>query len=196
MFEVMNVDRVTILLRDETTGELVPTMSRSRLGDTQPQQVPRSIADKVVQERVAVVSDNAPADAASRAVHRDAERAQRHVLAAHGLGRPGAGPALRGQRDRRQLLQRRRPPVPGRVQRAGGDRHQEQPLRRADPARGDWSGPTSSATSRPTSRPRSRSRTAPSGWAASGGRSPSSSATSAASPRWPSRWAPTPSRSS
>jgi adenylate cyclase len=37
-------------------------MSRSRLGDTQVQQVPRSIAEKVVQERVAVVSDNTAAD--------------------------------------------------------------------------------------------------------------------------------------
>ncbi|HEX6105290.1 MAG TPA: adenylate/guanylate cyclase domain-containing protein [Gemmatimonadales bacterium] len=62
-FEVMNVDRVSILLRDRTTGELVPTIARSRLGDTQLQQVPRSIVDKVVQERVAVVSHNAPADA-------------------------------------------------------------------------------------------------------------------------------------
>ena len=61
-FEIMSVDRVTIVLRDEATGELVPTISRSRLGDTQPLQVPRSIADKVVQERVAVVSQNAPED--------------------------------------------------------------------------------------------------------------------------------------
>ena len=62
-FEVMNVDRVSILLRNDATGELVPTIARSRLGDTQLHQVPRSIADKVVQERVAVVSHNAPADA-------------------------------------------------------------------------------------------------------------------------------------
>jgi adenylate cyclase len=63
MFEVMNVDRVTIVLRNESTGELVPSMSRSRLGDTQVlQQVPRSIAEKVVQERVAVVSDNTATD--------------------------------------------------------------------------------------------------------------------------------------
>ena len=62
MFEVMTVDRVTIVLRNETTGELVPSMSRSRLGDTQVQQVPRSIAEKVVQERVAVVSDNTATD--------------------------------------------------------------------------------------------------------------------------------------
>ncbi|HEX2218429.1 MAG TPA: adenylate/guanylate cyclase domain-containing protein [Gemmatimonadales bacterium] len=62
-FQVMEVDRVTILLRNETTGDLVPTISKSRLGDTQVQSVPRSIVDKVVEERVAVVSHNAPADA-------------------------------------------------------------------------------------------------------------------------------------
>ncbi|HUF36449.1 MAG TPA: adenylate/guanylate cyclase domain-containing protein [Gemmatimonadales bacterium] len=62
-FEVMNVDRVSILLRNESTGELTPTIARSRLGDTQLHQVPSSIAEKVIQERVAVVSHNAPADA-------------------------------------------------------------------------------------------------------------------------------------
>ncbi|MGH7525500.1 MAG: adenylate/guanylate cyclase domain-containing protein, partial [Gemmatimonadales bacterium] len=62
-FEVMNVDRVSILLQHETTGELVQTISKSRMGDSQPQQVPSSIVEKVMQERVAVVSHNAPADA-------------------------------------------------------------------------------------------------------------------------------------
>jgi adenylate cyclase len=61
-FEIMSVDRVTIVLRNEETGELVPTISRSRLGDAQPLQIPRSIADKVMQELVAVVSQNTPAD--------------------------------------------------------------------------------------------------------------------------------------
>ena len=65
-FDIMSVDRVTIVLRSEETGELVPTISRSRLGDAQPMQIPRSIADKVVQERVAVVSQNAPADSRFR----------------------------------------------------------------------------------------------------------------------------------
>ncbi|HEU5303660.1 MAG TPA: adenylate/guanylate cyclase domain-containing protein [Gemmatimonadales bacterium] len=62
MFEVMNVDRVAIMLRNESTGELVPSLSKSRLGDTQFPHVPRSIWEKVVQERVAVVSDNTAAD--------------------------------------------------------------------------------------------------------------------------------------
>ncbi len=61
-FEIMDVDRVTILLRDESTDELVPTISRTKQGDVQPQPIPRSIADKVVREGVAVVSHNAPAD--------------------------------------------------------------------------------------------------------------------------------------
>jgi adenylate cyclase len=65
-FEIMSVDRVTIVLRNEETGELVPTISRSRLGDVQPMQIPRSIADKVMQELVAVVSQNAPADSRFR----------------------------------------------------------------------------------------------------------------------------------
>jgi adenylate cyclase len=65
-FEIMSVDRVTIVLRNDETGELVPTISRSRLGDVQPMQIPRSIADKVMQELVAVVSQNAPADSRFR----------------------------------------------------------------------------------------------------------------------------------
>ena len=62
MFEVMDVDRVSILLHNESTGELVPSMARSRLGDAGFQQVPRSIVDKVMKERVAVVSDNTRTD--------------------------------------------------------------------------------------------------------------------------------------
>ncbi len=62
MFEVMDVDRVSILLRNESTGELVPSISKSRLGDAAFQQVPRSIVDKVIKERVAVVSDNTRTD--------------------------------------------------------------------------------------------------------------------------------------
>jgi adenylate cyclase len=59
-FEVMNVDRVSIALR-EPTGELVTRISKSRLNDSQV-HVPHSIGEKVVQEKVAVVSHNLPAD--------------------------------------------------------------------------------------------------------------------------------------
>ena len=61
-FEIMNVDRVSVLLRDSTTGELVPRVSKTRLGDGSDRLVPRSIADKAVQERVAIMTDNAAAD--------------------------------------------------------------------------------------------------------------------------------------
>jgi adenylate cyclase len=65
-FEIMSVDRVTIVLRNEDTGELVPTISRSRIGEAQTVQIPRSIAEKVMQEAVAVVSQNAPEDSRFR----------------------------------------------------------------------------------------------------------------------------------
>jgi adenylate cyclase len=61
-FEIMNVDRVAILL-DEGSGGLVPRLSRGRLGEQPTQAVPRSIADKVREERVAVLTHNAGADA-------------------------------------------------------------------------------------------------------------------------------------
>ncbi len=60
-FEVMGVDRVSVLLRTDA-GELVPRVSKSRLGDTSSQHVPRSIARKAVEERVAILTDNAIAD--------------------------------------------------------------------------------------------------------------------------------------
>lgn len=60
-FEVMNVDRVNIMLREEP-GELFPKIARSRLGEALFQQVPRSIAHKVVDERVGIITDNAATD--------------------------------------------------------------------------------------------------------------------------------------
>jgi adenylate cyclase len=60
-FDVMGVDRVSVLLSTET-GELVPRVSKSRLGDGSAQHVPRSIARKAVEERVAILTDNAAAD--------------------------------------------------------------------------------------------------------------------------------------
>ncbi|HEU5051025.1 MAG TPA: adenylate/guanylate cyclase domain-containing protein [Gemmatimonadales bacterium] len=61
-FEIMNVDRVAILLRNDATGELVPRVVRSRLEEHQLEHVPRSIAQKVVDERVAVLSHDAAVD--------------------------------------------------------------------------------------------------------------------------------------
>jgi adenylate cyclase len=60
-FDVMGVDRVSVLLSTDS-GELVPRVSKSRLGDGSSQHVPRSIARKAVEERVAILTDNAVAD--------------------------------------------------------------------------------------------------------------------------------------
>jgi adenylate cyclase len=57
------VDRVSILLLDDRTQELVPRVSRSRTGDASAaRHVPQSIARKAIDERVAILSDNAAAD--------------------------------------------------------------------------------------------------------------------------------------
>jgi adenylate cyclase len=62
-FQIFNVDRVSILLLDPRTAELVPRISRSRTGDTNAaRHVPQSIARKAVDDRVAILSDNAAAD--------------------------------------------------------------------------------------------------------------------------------------
>ncbi len=62
-FQIMNVDRVSILLLEPTTNELVPRISKSRSGSSGAgKHVPQSIARKAVEERVAILSDNAAAD--------------------------------------------------------------------------------------------------------------------------------------
>jgi len=62
-FQIMNVDRVSILLLDEKSKELVPRVSKSRTGDASAaKHVPQSIARKAVDDRVAILSDNAAAD--------------------------------------------------------------------------------------------------------------------------------------
>lgn len=61
-FQVMAVDRVSILLLD-AHHELVPRVSRSSMGEASAaRHVPRSIAQKAVDDRVAILSDNAAAD--------------------------------------------------------------------------------------------------------------------------------------
>src|SRR5213593_1745469 len=57
--DVMNVDRVSILLLEEGTGELVPRISKGGAAST---RVPQSIARKAVEERVAILSANTAAD--------------------------------------------------------------------------------------------------------------------------------------
>lgn len=62
-FQVMNVDRVSILLLEEPSGELVPRISRGRTAQSSASKhVPQSIARKVVDDRVAILSDNTAAD--------------------------------------------------------------------------------------------------------------------------------------
>ena len=62
-FQVMSVDRVSILMVDGESSELVPRMSRNRLGDqASAKHVPRSIAQRCVDERLAILTDNAAAD--------------------------------------------------------------------------------------------------------------------------------------
>ncbi len=62
-FQVMNVDRVSILLLEEQTGELVPRISRGRTAQSSASKhVPQSIARRVVEDRVAILSDNTAAD--------------------------------------------------------------------------------------------------------------------------------------
>lgn len=61
-FKVMNVDRVSILMLEGASGELVPRISRNRLDDSGGARVPRSIARRAVDERLAILTDNAAAD--------------------------------------------------------------------------------------------------------------------------------------
>src|SRR2546423_11112966 len=59
----MNVDRVSILLVDAKSNELIPRISKSRTGDASAaKHVPRAIERNAVEERVAILSDNAAAD--------------------------------------------------------------------------------------------------------------------------------------
>jgi len=61
-FDILDVDRVAILLADPVSGELVPKIARDRRGSDAGRAVPQSIARKVVEEKVAILSDNAPED--------------------------------------------------------------------------------------------------------------------------------------
>jgi adenylate cyclase len=62
-FQVMSVDRVAVMTVD--AGELVPRVWRSRVESKAGSwRVPRAIARKAVEERVAVLSENVPAEVA------------------------------------------------------------------------------------------------------------------------------------
>ena len=62
-FKVMSVDRVSILMLEGQSNELVPRISKNRLGDVGGSaRVPQSIARRAVDERLAILTDNAAAD--------------------------------------------------------------------------------------------------------------------------------------
>ena len=61
VFQILDVDRVAIELVDADGGR-VPTISRDRQGVITGKHIPQSIARMVVDEKVAVLSDNAPQD--------------------------------------------------------------------------------------------------------------------------------------
>jgi adenylate cyclase len=65
-FQVMDVDRVSILMVEPTSKELIPRVSHTRLGDLAAgggsRHVPRSIAQRAVDERLAILTDNAATD--------------------------------------------------------------------------------------------------------------------------------------
>jgi adenylate cyclase len=60
-FQFLDADRVSIMLAD-AHGELVPKISRDRDGTEAGRTVPRSIARTVVEQKVAVLTDNAAED--------------------------------------------------------------------------------------------------------------------------------------
>jgi adenylate cyclase len=63
-FQVMPVDRVSILLEEPGATDLIPRISKSRLGEgyASARHVPKSIVSQAVNERVAILTDNAAED--------------------------------------------------------------------------------------------------------------------------------------
>jgi adenylate cyclase len=60
-YQILEVDRVAIALCEDGR-ELIPKIARDKRGSEQPRAVPQSIARKVVQDKVAILSDNAGED--------------------------------------------------------------------------------------------------------------------------------------
>jgi adenylate cyclase len=60
-YQTLDVDRVAVLLLDER-GELVQKIARDKRGGDSPRSVPQSIARKAVEEKVALLSDDAVRD--------------------------------------------------------------------------------------------------------------------------------------
>jgi adenylate cyclase len=60
-YQLLDVDRVAVLLLDDA-GQLVPKISRDKSGGVAPRAVPQSIARTVVDDKVAVLTDDAGED--------------------------------------------------------------------------------------------------------------------------------------
>ena len=60
-YQILEVDRVAILLVDDT-GELVPKIARDKRGGDTARTVPQSIARTALKDKVAILSDNAGED--------------------------------------------------------------------------------------------------------------------------------------
>jgi adenylate cyclase len=60
-YQILEVDRVAILLVDDT-GELVPKIARDKRGGDTTRDVPKSIARTALKDKVAILSDNAGED--------------------------------------------------------------------------------------------------------------------------------------
>jgi len=60
-YQILDVDRVAIALCDDGR-ELIPKIARDKRGSEQPRAVPQSIARRVVEDKVAILSDNAGED--------------------------------------------------------------------------------------------------------------------------------------
>jgi adenylate cyclase len=61
-FDLLPVDRVALLLLDDASAELVPALTRSRVGEAAGVRVPRSIARRAVEDRTPILTENAAAD--------------------------------------------------------------------------------------------------------------------------------------
>ncbi len=61
-FDLLPVDRVSLLLIDESSGELIPAASKTRLDHGTGTQVPRSIATRAVADRAPILTESAVDD--------------------------------------------------------------------------------------------------------------------------------------
>ena len=113
VFQILDVDRVAIMLVDDDGGRWCRKISRDRRGVIAARAVPQSIARKVVDEKVAILSDNAPRGHSASPASRSSCRACGRPCARRSSeARTRAGRAVRRQPDDDAPLQRRGSRVP------------------------------------------------------------------------------------